>query len=339
MGSSLMDKLEEYSSIEELRESFEIDRIIKTQNDFEEYVNGFARCDENYFRGVCTAKYKMYNSAQRFYCWHKNDLHGITYDKFLSSLYKISSHLDNEYLKVLYDRQFNCIRYENNCKQIGYNPIWAYSALQHITQCAPLIDFTSSLTVALFFATNDSSSNNCTTNPLDRYFAIISYNVSDTKNNYANGNTVSDGSIEYLPLAEYLFDKENVSDKTVSEAVSAIEKCNMTNLPSGRILYITYNSRTALYGGRGIMYHISFENDNIVRQQGKLLINNSEDKPFESLWNNVFPWHKLTITLIDKSLRKTICTYLTEHCICHKTMLPIEKNYGDEIIKLIQTLV
>ena len=149
MGSSPMDKSEEYSSIEELRESFEIDRIIKTQNDFEEYVNGFARCDENYFRGVCTAKYKMYNSAQRFYCNHKNDLHGIPYDKFLPFLYRISSQLDNGYLKALYDQQFNCIRYKNNCKQIGYNPIWAYSALQHITQCAPLIDFTSSIDVAL----------------------------------------------------------------------------------------------------------------------------------------------------------------------------------------------
>lgn len=198
-----------------------------------------------------------------------------------------------------------------------------------------MIDFTSSLTVALFFATNDSSSNNCTTNPLDRYFAIISYNVSDTKNNYVNGNTVSDGSIEYLPLAEYLFDKENVSDKTVSEAVSAIEKCNMTNLPSGKILYITYNSSASLLKGHGIVYHISFENDNIVRQEGILLINNSEDTPFESLWNRVFQRHKLKITLIDKSLKKSICSYLTNNCICYKTLLPIKKNYGKEIIERI----
>lgn len=98
MGSSQVDKLEEYSSIEELKKSFESVRIIKTQSDFEKYVKGLTRCGENYFRGVCTAKYKMYNSAQRFYCWHKIDLHGITYDKFLSSLYKISSQLDNGYL-------------------------------------------------------------------------------------------------------------------------------------------------------------------------------------------------------------------------------------------------
>ena len=334
-----MDKLEEYSSIEELRKSFEIDRIIRTQNDFEEYVNGFTRCDENYFRGVCTAKYKMYNSAQRFYCNHKNDLHGIPYNKFLPFLYKISSQLDNGYLKVLYDRQFNCIRSGNNCKQIGYNPIWAYSALQHITQCAPLIDFTSSLNVALFFATNDNTCIINTGNPLDEYFAVISYNICDAKNIYVTSNKMPDGNAEYLPLAECLFDKENVSDKTVSEAISAIEKSDMMNLPSGKILYITYNSRASLLKGHGIVYHISFDNDNIERQEGILLINNSEDKPFESLWNNVFPWHKLKITLIDKSLRKTICTYLTEHCICHKTMLPIEKNYETEIIDKINVLI
>lgn len=332
MGSSLMDKLEEYSSIEELRESFEIDRIIKTQNDFEEYVNGFARCDENYFRGVCTAKYKMYNSAQRFYCWHKNDLHGITYDKFLSSLYKISSHLDNEYLKVLYDRQFNCIRYENNCKQIGYNPIWAYSALQHITQCAPLIDFTSSIDVALYFAVNG---NNTYTNCLDDYFSIISFRENTEMINEPTLN----GSNKYCPFIESLLKTVNTDTgcacKILNNAKSAIEQCDIMTIAQNEIRYITYNHFAMTLNKNDINYRLSFANDNIVRQQGKLLINNSEVTPFESLWNNVFPWHKLTITLIDKSLRKTICTYLTEHCICHKTMLPIEKNYGDEIIKLI----
>lgn len=336
MGSSPMDKLAEYSSIEELRKSFEIDRIIRTQNDFEEYVNGFARCDGNYFRGVCTAKYKMYNSAQRFYCNHKNDLHAIAYNRFLSSLYRISSQLDNGYLKVLYDRQFNCIRYKSNCKQIGYNPIWAYSALQHITQCAPVIDFTSSIDVALYFAVNGYSTY---TNYLDDYLSIISFRENMEMINEPTLN----GSNKYWPFIESLLNDVNTDTgcacKILNNAKSAIEQCDIMKIATTEIRYITYNHFAMTLNKNDINYRLSFANDNIVRQQGKLLINNSEDKPFESLWNKVFPRHKMKITLIDKSLRKTICTYLTENCICHKTMLPIDKNYGDEIIKLIQTLV
>ena len=331
-----MDKSEEYSSIEELRESFEIDRIIKAQNDFEEYVNGFARCDENYFRGVCTAKYKMYNSAQRFYCNHKNDLHGIPYDKFLPFLYRISSQLDNGYLKALYDQQFNCIRYKNNCKQIGYNPIWAYSALQHITQCAPLIDFTSSLDTALYFAVNGYSTY---TNCLDDYFSIISFRENTEITNELNLN----GSNKYWPFIEILLNAVNTDTgcacKILNNAKSAIEQCDIITIAPNEIRYISYNHYAMTLNKNDINYRLSFVNDNIVRQQGKLLINNSESKPFESLWNDVFPWHKLKITLIDKSLRKTICTYLTEHCICHKTMLPIEKNYETEIIDKINVLI
>lgn len=336
MGSSQMDYLEEYSSIEELGKSFESVKIVMTQSDFEEYVNGFTRCDENYFRGVCTAKYKMYNSAQRFYCYHKNALQGIAYDRFLSSLYKISSQLDNGYLKVLYDRQFNCIRYRNNCKQIGYNPIWAYSALQHITQCAPLIDFTSNLDTALYFAVNGYSTH---TNYLDDYLSIITFRENAEITNELNLN----GSNKYWPFIEVLLNAVNTdigcACEILSNAKSAIEQCDIMKIAPDEIRYITYNHSAMTLNKNDINYRLSFANDNIVRQQGKLLINNSEDTPFELLWSNVFPCYKLKITLIDKSLRKTICTYLTENCICHKTMLPIKKNYEDEIIKLIQALV
>lgn len=325
---------EEYTSIDKLEEVFDIEQIIQTTTEFDDYINNIG-CYNTYYRGVITAKYKMFNSAQRFYHNHKKDLQDIPYHDFISYLYQISAQLDNGYLKTQYERQFNCIRYRNICKLLGYNPIWAYSALQHFTQCSPMLDFSSSFDVALYFAVNGSHI--VSSNPLDNYFSIIKF----TEDSKITNNFRLNGGNRYSSYIENLLDKidlsSNCSCRILNNAKSAIEQCDIMEIEQDEIQYVTYNYFATTLNKNGIDYRISFANDNIVRQKGKLLINNTENIPFEQLWKKVFPERKLKILLIHKSLNKTLCMYLTTRCMCNRRLLPICKDYKKEIIQKLET--
>lgn len=331
-----MRELGAYNSLEELKEYFDVE-YINTVCDFYALLKQTQKDENVLYRGVCSARYKMYSSAQRFYHENRNAF-GFEYTKFISKLYEVSQSIDNGYLRKLYDdlQKDNYIQYEVADKDrkseriyLDYNPIWAFHTLQHFTQCSPFLDFSTHFYIALYFAAQDISPlwSNCVPD-IDNYIEIVLLKESVELYNLRRLN----GSNLY---------------KSLTDEVLGDKKCNIetflsriTEYDGNAIKYICYGGEAKTLFERGSDYYFSFKNENCIAQSGRLYLTSCKvDKPFEVLWNDIFDktneTPKLKVYLIHKSLIDEIYKYLTIHLL-GKVVVPIQKDYKNEIIELIK---
>ena len=182
-----MTVLEQYNCLEEIEKNFNVE-YIQNANDFYKYVNFLNEKKNSHYkslyRGVCSPKFKMFSSAQRFY--HDNEFDELTYPMFLKKLYEVSPEIDNGSLLKMYNesKNSNYSRYvdTDNCVLqdptfIEYNPIWVFHTLQHLTSCSPFIDFSVDFSIALYFASLQLfTCENCISKTeIDNYIVIISF--------------------------------------------------------------------------------------------------------------------------------------------------------------------
>lgn len=329
-----MGKLESYNNLEELEKNFDVE-YINNVYDFYMLVSLVQQENNTLYRGVCSPKYKMYSSSQRFYHNKKESL-GLEYVDFLNMLYAVSPKIDNGYLLKLYDdlQKDNYIQYVNTDKEcksekitLAYNPIWAFHTLQHLTCCSPFLDFTNNFHIALFFAAQEMSplqSVSFSKKEIENYIEIVSFKESNEVYNM-------------MGLSGNLY--KSLTDEFFGEGKCDIKDCLslITKYDGNAIKYISFRSDAKPLLGRGFEYRFSFENENCIAQSGRLYLTSCEtDKPFEALWNGLFNGNpKLKVCLIHKSLIDEIYKYLTIHLL-GKTVVPIQKYYKDEIIELIQ---
>ena len=153
-----------------------------------------------------------------------------------------------------------------------------------------------------------------------------------------------DNYIEIISINENSFpnDKGSIINEIFNEddpeiTKEKIETFDFTKYQSGEIEYICYGGNISIIKNKFFTLHYSFSNDNCVAQYGRLFLTSDQyDKPFEELWNetsNVSS--KLKIYLIHKSLIDEIYKYLTIYLL-GKVVVPIQKDYKDEIIELIK---
>ena len=76
-----MGELGAYNSLEELKEYFDVE-YINTVCDFYALLKQVQKDKNVLYRGVCSPRYKMYSSAQRFYHENKD-----TFDKSKSVIF------------------------------------------------------------------------------------------------------------------------------------------------------------------------------------------------------------------------------------------------------------
>ena len=326
-----MGELGAYNSLEELKEYFDVE-YINTVCDFYALLKQVQKDKNVLYRGVCSPRYKMYSSAQRFY--HENkDTFDFEYTKFISKLYEVSQSIDNGYLRKLYDdlQKDNYIQYVDTDKDrkskrtyLAYNPIFAFHTLQHLTQCSPFLDFSTHFYIALYFAAQDISPFWSNIVPdIDNYIEIISLKESDGLYN----DMGLSGNLYRSLTEEICGEKSNVKG-----CLSIITKYD-----GKAIKYICYGGEAKTLEGRGCDYNFSLINENCIAQSGRLYLTSCKvDTPFEVLWNDIFnDTQKLKVYLIHKSLIDEIYKYLTIR-ILGKVVVPIQKDYKDEIIELIK---
>lgn len=161
------------------------------------------------FRGIGDAKYKIFSSAQRD--WNLNDMSqwaGKSYLEYVNDIVKKAAS------SPLLAKVFNYYKLRHN--QVDFPTL---SILQHYGAPTPLIDFTYSLDVALYFAT-EFCQHSFSNNIIDQYFSVNMIDRSiQGRNEFLNLLEFSSGAYSNLstfyPLQEssntifYITDFEN----------------------------------------------------------------------------------------------------------------------------------
>ena len=239
-----MAQLPEYNELAEkakyfrngdMRIAYNIDGIFTKLEEF--YATG-----DFIFRCCSEAKYKLYNSAQRYYITNEiykqvssNDI-PAHYDNFISDLIVECKGWNNETVKKLLIK--NKIHEENSLAYLSY--------MQHFGALSPLLDFTFDPYIALFFAV-DNISYTPSDNEIDNYFSIY----------YTYQNA------------------------TIFEAWKSTFNITAPNLSQGNIPYSDVNQNVMhilLPDNEG--YQI-LNNTNIINQRGLFFYNNSPLQPLE----------------------------------------------------------
>ena len=123
-----------------------------------------------FFRGMTEARYKLYTSSQRI--WITNQMQewgpSFTYLKFVQNL--IDASKEEPLFKKVFDY------YGLHDSEVDFPLL---SVLQHYGAPTPLMDWSYNLDVALYFATEDVSLPDNSTNEIDDYFSV--YCINKTK--------------------------------------------------------------------------------------------------------------------------------------------------------------
>ncbi|RZK04109.1 MAG: FRG domain-containing protein, partial [Flavobacterium sp.] len=164
-----MGKLNEYKKISDKKQYFQngdIKVVINIDRIFDE-LDKLHKNGDFIFRGCSEAKYKLYNSAQRFYI--NNELYRqvkkeevtVHYDFFVESLIEECKSWNNSTVKSLL--KASSINEENSLAYLSY--------MQHFGVPTPFLDFTFNPYLALFFAIENVSYVASDTE-IDNYFSI-----------------------------------------------------------------------------------------------------------------------------------------------------------------------
>lgn len=328
--------IEYYNSLSEVENVFDVE-YINNPYDFYRLIGQTQKDGISLYRGVSSPTFKMYSSAQRFYLKNSERLpDGMSYPDFLKKLYEVSKKVDNKYLLDSYEKLHhdNYIRYVNTNKNwksekvyLDYNPIWAFHTLQHLTECSPFLDFSTNFSIALYFASQKllPKSSCPTKSQINNYIEIVSFE--ESQDLITKKSDLEEYNL-YSSLTEEVFCENRIEETVCLSCITKYDK--------KAIKYICYGGKSNTIG-KDIDYHFSFVNENCVAQSGRLfLTSNDVNKTFEMIWNETFnDSPKLKAYLIHKSLITEIFQYLTIQLLC-KVIVPIQKNYKEEIIELIK---
>ncbi len=273
--------------------------------------------EKNYiFRGLTEAKYKLYNSAQRFWSGQELNKLGKTYQEF------IQTEIDNT-------KSFQAYLLYKYYDAFGHDisEISILSFLQHYGAPTPLIDFTYWFDIAAFFATDGLL--HVPSNDIDNYFSIYAIDISATKGEFPSIINHIDSNL--IQLKKVLDDNVNTVNNSLTELQNVKELKYKDfhdfklfylpgytpdgikfNLPNNQSFNLTYNQNTL----------------NIINQQGLLIFNSDESNPLEYFFagntanQSTFILPKIKCWNIHKSLSIYIKQYLTSN-----RDIPIDRDF------------
>jgi hypothetical protein len=242
-----MAQLQQYKDIAEKAQYFtngDIKVVVNVDKIFDQLDELHANGDF-IFRGSTDAKYKLYNSAQRYYI--NNELFKQVkpenipghYDNFIESIIDECKNWNSGTVKKLLVA--SGIDEENSLAYLSY--------MQHFGVPTPFLDFTFNPYLALFFAL-DNTTYVPSDNEIDNYFSIY----------YTYQNA------------------------TIFEGWKHVFQTNGQNLDKGKITYAEVNKNSMHILLPDTESYRILNNTNIINQQGLFFYNNDAFKPLEETY-------------------------------------------------------
>jgi len=245
--------------------------IVNTEEEFNNLIKGLNEiCKEKspldvIFRGVKSAKYKLFNSAQRY--WIQNDLSvkkDVTYYSFLLNLLEIAKSIP------VVNHVFNRYGYLENKRDF---PILAL--LQNYGAPTPCLDWSYTIQSALYFA---SSAQECNcTDSIDDYISVYRIDKYKHRGEFLNSKDCNNG----VELKEFL---EWNDCKPKSNSCYYLSDYEPDGFSLDEFSYNKPYPTRQPQIQKGLI-QTSIFNQNIVPQDGLLVFNPHEDKCLEEMFN------------------------------------------------------
>lgn len=263
-----------FTTFQEKQNTFASVRRIENEQDLQQAVDQLDANPNLLFRGVCEAKFRMYSSSQRKWDWNdpiRARINQSDYYLFIRALIDAVRH--DETIMAYFTRH-----------NIPVNDMLILAILQHYAVVSPLLDLTSDIYSALFFAIDGykAAPNN---GSLDDYVSIyyidrsVDWMRATIQEVHRQGAYNADAMLAAhdgpVDTAQFRHDMESLTYETyrdvsfiaVDGAEIGIIEANMPHL------------------GFSCSYYIS--NPRLHTQSGLFILNNSEDEPLEEVMNSV----------------------------------------------------
>lgn len=272
--------MQEYATFDDKQAFFRSHTIVKNIKELEQALEALKdeqqkNTNHTVFRGVKEARYKLFNSLQRLWALRSlNDL-GLDPMQAVQSLllpFQGNNHVLKKYLKQL---------------GVVCNDWWLLSFLQHYGAASPLLDFSKSYEVALFFACKDIDF--CgSTNPIDNYFSIYYY---------SNMEVCRDITSSIVTYAKNIA-RGMEANKTNNTAIWKNElsfNTIMGHAPNRTFILPTYTNKTKIRNTRReVVTTYTMANLNVTSQEGEFVCNMNMEMPLEQIFK------KATLCAPDK---------------------------------------
>jgi len=331
-----MTKLPEYTDQTDKDSQYLHSQYIDTESELVKELSKYESIESAYlYRGVNEARFKMFSSSQRNWIQQSAIVQKMgksSYYDFIEELIRRTSCLAEvqAYMKK---------------QNVSYNEMFILALMQHFCLPSPMLDFSHSLEIGLFFATDnlnpwvDKGTNNLDDyvslylipNSIDWVQATIqnvmlnaAYNienyVEDLKKNHPNIRI--DTSTEEDNIREAKFRQFRLS------STSSIQFLPIEGPAGGRV-----NISIPILNLHCDYYII---NDRIIKQQGMFIANFTEDRPLAEVMNSVCQRPLFICLNIRKNLIPFIRTkFLLPQRLTHNSIYCV----GDSEVEALQNSI
>lgn len=322
--------LSEYKTLKEKERFFKKSRKICNIEELDEWVSEMRVLEEKSethtcFRGLCEAKYKNYTSLQRYWIEHDVGETGAKIKDIVQGMLDMGTSRH-----ALLRKYFNALG-------VVPNDWLILSFLQHYQAPSPLLDFTRSLDVALYFACNEVRFPN-KDEEIDHFFSIYYYKSVDASKKIRNLMQVA----------------RSINKETGDENDKLIKRLSFNHIvcDDDVLMVPTYEGKTEVRTKRNYkkkeadrkICEFPIANMNSIRQHGEFVCNTYEENPLEEVFCTKEAGEIKTKYLHCANIHKALVGYITKKYlgdsleICSSKYFVKEKDIANEAAEVLTKL-
>lgn len=268
------------------------------------------------FRGLTEAKYKLINSAQRFWNGEELDRLGRSYQDFIQTEIDKAKAFQNNLL----------IKFYNAFGHAAYD-LSILSFLQHYKAPTPLLDFTYNFDCALFFGTDGLTHSPSV--DIGNYFSI--YAIDTRQREFISFISHLESSISQI---DEILERNKEMEIDTTEILNKIEQLQYSHFHGLTLFYlpgyIPGGIPFAIANRPNFKLIYNQHNLNVINQEGLFVFNSDPTHPLEDYFSggygtgfqSTFKLAKMKCWNIHKSLNEYVVRHLTEN-----RPIPINKEF------------